>query len=280
MLKFISTKATSALASVLVLSGLLSASLQAADLADANEIVAQANLTSYYAANDGRAEARMLIKDAQGREQKRQFTILRRDRTDRDLNHEGGKQDFLVVFSRPADVRNTAFLVAKKPESDDDRWLYLPGLDLVKRISSGDKRTSFVGSHYFYEDVSGRAITEDNHQLKEVSDDYYVIASKPVDVNSAEFSRYTAWINKHTFLPEKVEYFDDSGELYRRVEVLGSKKIQDHETVTKSRISDLRSGGQTTLEFRFQAYDLGMEQSVFSERSLRKPPREWLRRSQ
>jgi len=258
---------------VLLAASTFSSTLLASDLTDANEIVANANLTSYYAANDGRSEARMMIKDAQGREQKRQFTILRRDRSD------GGEQDFLVVFSRPADVRNTVFLVAKKPGSDDDRWLYLPGLDLVKRISAGDKRTSFVGSHYFYEDVSGRGIAEDHHQLKETTDQYYVVENQPVDPKSAEFSRYTAWINKNTFLPEKIEYFDEGGELYRRVEVLASELVQGHETVTKSRVSDLRSGGQTTLEFRFQAYDLGMEQAVFSERSLRKPPREWLRRS-
>jgi hypothetical protein len=246
----------------------------AADLTDANEIVSKANLVSYYAGNDGRSEARMLITDAQGREQKRQFTILRRDR------EEGGEQDFLVVFSRPSDVRNTVFLVAKKPGGDDDRWLYLPGLDLVKRISAGDKRTSFVGSHYFYEDVSGRSIREDSHQLLDTTDKYYVIENKPLDTNSAEFSRYIAWINKTSFLPEKIEYMDETDTVYRRVEVLSSALIQGHETVTKSKVSDLRSGGSTTLEFRFQNYDLGMDQAVFSERSLRKPPREWLQRGQ
>ncbi|KXJ51087.1 outer membrane lipoprotein-sorting protein [Neptuniibacter pectenicola] len=246
----------------------------ATELTDANAIVSKANLVAYYAGNDGRSEARMLITDAQGREQKRQFTILRRDR------EEGGEQDFLVVFSRPSDVRNTVFLVAKKPGGDDDRWLYLPGLDLVKRISAGDKRTSFVGSHYFYEDVSGRSITEDSHQLLETSDKYYVIENKPLDPNSAEFSRYIAWINKASFLPEKIEYQDENDKVYRRVEVLASEVIQGHETVTKSQVSDLRSGGTTTLEFRFQHYDLGMDQAVFSERSLRKPPREWLQRGE
>ena len=249
-----------------------SGALQAADLQDANTIVERANLVSYYAGDDGRSEARMLIKDAQGREQKRQFTILRRDRS------EGGEQDFLVVFSRPADVRNTVFLVSKKPGNDDDRWLYLPGLDLVKRISAGDKRTSFVGSHYFYEDVSGRGTEEDSHVLLETNATHYVIENTPVDASSVEFSKYTAWINKDTFLPEKIEYQDNNGALYRRVEVLASADVQGHITVTKSRVSDLRSGGQTTLEFRFQKYDLGMEQAVFTERSLRKPPREWLKR--
>lgn len=244
----------------------------AMDLTDANEIVAKANLAAYYSGADGRSEARMLIRDAQGREQKRQFTILRRDR------EEGGEQDFLVVFSRPADVRNTVFLVAKKPGSDDDRWLYLPGLDLVKRISAGDKRTSFVGSHYFYEDVSGRGTEEDTHSLLETTGTHYVVDNTPLDSTSVEFSRYQVWINKQTFLPEKIEYQDENGELYRRVEVLESQEIQGYPTVTKSQVSDLRSGGTTTLEFRFQKYDLGMEESVFTERSLRKPPREWLKR--
>ena len=120
-----------------------------AELPDVESIVRQANLAAYYQGLDGRSEARMTIRDGKGNEQLRQFTILRRDR------EQGGDQDFLVAFSRPADVRNTVFMVAKHTQSDDDRWLYLPGLDLVKRISAGDKRTSFVGSHYFYEDVSG-----------------------------------------------------------------------------------------------------------------------------
>ncbi len=50
----------------------------------------------------------------------------------------------------------------------------LPDLDLVKRIAAGDKRTSFVGSHFLYEDISGRAVQEDKHgeralqQLREI----------------------------------------------------------------------------------------------------------------
>lgn len=244
----------------------------AADLTDANEIVAKANLTAYYAGNDGRSEARMLIKDSQGRMQKRQFTILRRDRED------GGKQDFLVVFSRPSDVRNTTFLVAKTPIQDDDRWLYLPGLDLVKRISAGDKRTSFVGSHFFYEDVSGRGIEEDSHQLIETDSNYYQIKSTPKNADGVEFSSYSTWINKQNYLPEKIEYLDNKGQLYRRIEVIKSEVIQGNITVLKSKAQDLRSGGETSMEFRYQKYDLGMEEAVFSERSLRKPPRQWLKR--
>ena len=114
--------------------------------ASADQIVEASNLAAYYAGGDGKSMARLTIVDSNSREQQRIFTILRKDIAD------GGDQLFLVVFSRPADIKGTSFLVHKHPQTEDDRWLYLPALDLVKRISAGDKRTSFVGSHYFYED--------------------------------------------------------------------------------------------------------------------------------
>ncbi|MCG8498311.1 MAG: hypothetical protein MI796_19970, partial [Enterobacterales bacterium] len=46
---------------------------------DVAEIVNKAEQAAYYAGNDGRSMARMLIVDEQGRKQMRQFTILRKD---------------------------------------------------------------------------------------------------------------------------------------------------------------------------------------------------------
>ncbi|MDJ0652491.1 MAG: outer membrane lipoprotein-sorting protein [Simkaniaceae bacterium] len=245
----------------------------ASDMTDADAIVERANLASYYAGADGRSEVRMLIADAQGRKQRRQFTVLRRD------VEEGGGQQFLVVFSQPSDVRNTVFLVHKHLDRDDDRWLYLPGLDLVKRISAGDKRTSFVGAHYFYEDVSGRRPSDDTHELMETTDEYYVLKHVPLDASSVEFASYTTWIHRETFIPMKIEYLNDAGKLYRSVEVLKVEDIDGHATVTRSRVSDHIGGGQTDMQFRFISYDLGLSDDVFTERSLRSPPRNWLERS-
>ncbi|HHQ14004.1 MAG TPA: outer membrane lipoprotein-sorting protein [Chromatiales bacterium] len=258
---------------LMVLASLLWAGGAMADtLTDANAIVDKANLASYYAGNDGRSEARMIIIDSQGRQQRRQFTVLRRN------VETGGDQDFLVVFSQPSDVRGTVFLVKKHVNGDDDRWLYLPGLDLVKRIAAGDKRTSFVGSDYFYEDVSGRRPADDSHELIETTDQFYVLRHVPKDPSLVEFASYVTWIDRKTFLPMKIEYTNPAGKLYRRVEVGEVRDIQGHPTVTKTRVSNLDSGGHTDMQFRYIAYDIGMPADVFTERSLRNPPRKWLQR--
>jgi hypothetical protein len=258
---------------LLLLATLAAPPAAAEDLSEVGEIVRRANLASYYAGEDGRSEARMTIEDAQGRQQLRQFTILRKDATD------GGDQHFMVFFSRPSDVRGTVFLVDKHVDRDDDRWLYLPGLDLVKRISAGDKRTSFVGSHFFYEDVSGRNPADDEHALVETTGEHYVLESQPKDPSAVEFSSYRSWVDKSSFLPEKIEYSDGSGRVYRRVEALQAQDIGGHPTVTRSKVSDLDAGGHTLMEFRYIDYDVGLPVEVFSERYLRAPPTDWLRRS-
>lgn len=241
------------------------------DLTDVNEVVRRANLSAYYAGDDGRARVRMTIIDSQGRERVRQFTILRRDES------EGGDQDYVVLFSRPADVRNTVFLVKKHLGKADDRWLYLPGLDLLRRIAAGDKRTSFIGSHFFYEDVSGRGVEEDTHELVETTNEFYIVKNIPIDEGSMEFSSWTAWIDKNTFLPKKMEYIDNTGNVYRRIEALQIEDIGGYHTVTKMKVSDLRSGGHTISEFRNVQYDLKIPKSVFTERTLRNPSRQWFR---
>ena len=214
----------------------------------------------------------MIIRDAQGREQRRQFTVLRKN------VEEGGDQEFLVVFSRPSDVRGTVYLVKKHMDRDDDRWLYLPGLDLVKRVAAGDKRTSFVGADYYYEDVSGRRPNDDAHELTETTDEYYVLKHRPLDPSVVEFDSYVTWIDRETFIPMKIEYADAGGKVFRRVEVTEVQDVQGYPTVTKSRVSDLESGGHTDMQFRFIAYDTGVPADVFTERSLRNPPRDWLKR--
>ncbi len=236
-----------------------------------DEIVKKANIMAFYQGDDGRAAVSMVITDSQGRERKREFVILRWDKDD------GGEQKMYVYFKRPADVRNMVFMVWKHPESDDDRWLYLPALDLVKRIAGSDKRTSFAGSHFLYEDVSGRSIYDDTHELLREDNKYYVIKNIPKDADIVEFGYYIVYIDKNTFMPMKIEFFDKNGQKYKIIEALETKDIDGYLTVVKSKATDLKSGGYTVAEFSSVRYNIGLKENIFTERYLRQPPRRWIR---
>ncbi len=233
---------------------------------DVATIINKANLAAYYAGNDGKATVKMTITDAQGRTRKREFVILRLDEKD------GGDQKFYVYFKKPSDVRKMVFMVHKHIKTDDDRWMYLPKLSLVKRIASSDKRTSFVGSNFLYEDVSGRGVGEDDHELVEETAEYYIIKNTPKNPKDVEFSSYKVWINKKNYMPEKAEYLDKEGRKYREVEALEIKDIQGFPTVTKSRVKDLIGGGETVSTFSKIKYNIGLKDEIFTERYLHRPP--------
>lgn len=252
---------------------LASASAFAAEAMEVDEIVRRANHAAYYQGEDGKAKVAMHIYDAQNRKREREFTILRRDAE----GEADAEQKFFVYFTKPSDVSKTVFLVWKQLERDDDRWLYLPALDLVKRIAASDERTSFVGSHFFYEDVSGRAVDEDQHELVEATEQFFVLKSVPKQADQVEFAYYKNWIHRDSFIPVKTEYYDAQGQPYRSYLALKVERVQGNQTVTHSRMSDSRLGGYTEMFYNSVQYDQGLSDELFSERYLRNPPRRELR---
>ena len=236
-----------------------------------DEIVAKANLASYYAGDDGLSDVAMTITDSQGRQRVREFRILRKDITD------GGEQRFYVYFQKPADVAKMVYMVWKQLDREDDRWLYLPALDLVRRIAASDKRSSFVGSHFVYEDVSGRSPDADVHELVDDSGEFYKLKNTPKDPAGLEFAYYTVQIRKDNFLPVRAVYYDAQGREIRSIEALRIEDIGGYPTVVSSKAVDLARGGETTMSFSDVRYDAGLGEDIFAERYLRRPPVQWVK---
>jgi hypothetical protein len=246
-------------------------------IVDVEAIVNKANLAAYYQGQDAKAKVKMTITDEKGQTRVREFIILRKDTKD------GGDQNYYVYFLKPADVRKMVFMVHKHTDisTDDDRWLYLPGLDLVKRIAASDKRTSFVGSDFLYEDVSGRNLLEDTHELIETTDKYYIVKNVPQKPDTVEFGYFNVSIDRETFIPMKMEFYDKKEKLYRiiesqKVEIIEVEKegeIQKFPTVVKAVVSDLNTHSKTVMEFTNINYNIDLK-DIFTERYLRRPPKE------
>ncbi|MBN2131889.1 MAG: outer membrane lipoprotein-sorting protein [Sedimentisphaerales bacterium] len=242
---------------------------QEKEVPDVQTIVNKANIVAYYQGDDGKATVHMVITSKQGQTREREFNIVRKDVAD------GGDQNYFVYFQRPPDVRRMAYMVQKHVGAgkDDDRWLYMPALDLVKRIAAGDKRTSFVGSDFLYEDVSGRSLDEDTHELVQTTDALYIVKNVPKNPDTVEFSYYTVAIDRKTFVPMKMEFYDKQGQPYRTIESKKVEVVQDFPTVTLSVVQDLKTGSKTEMTFNDVKYNLGIG-DIFEERYLRRPPKE------
>ncbi|MCJ2163535.1 outer membrane lipoprotein-sorting protein [Pseudodesulfovibrio sp. S3] len=266
------------LAVITALSLMISAVCPATEL-DAEAIITRANHVALYQGETCKGKVTFTITDSQDRVRIRELNILRKDMPGCDQ-----AQKYMTYFKAPADVRKMTFLVHKtvEPGQDDARWLYMPGLDLVKRIAAGDKRTSFAGSDFLYEDISGRNTSEDRHERQEDLEGYYVIKNTPKNPEGVEFTHYLAYIDRKTFIPMKVDYYKGDT-LYRVMEVLNVEEIATQNgdkvfpTVTESMFRNLETGSSTVMSFSDIKYDIPLEEDIFSERYLRRPPKEVMR---
>ncbi|WP_027720329.1 outer membrane lipoprotein-sorting protein [Maridesulfovibrio zosterae] len=253
-----------------------------AESPDVGDIVKRANHMALYQGETCKGKIHLQITDSQGRTRVRDLNILRKN-TDKD----DGKQMYMSYFKAPADVRRMVFLVHKviQPGKDDSRWLYMPSLDMVKRIAAGDKRTSFAGSDFLYEDISGRSLYEDAHELIGTKDGCYILKNTPKNPGDVEFSYYIAYVDQNSFIPMKTEYFKSSNTPYRTMNVIKVERIiadKDGEvilypTVTCSKVRNNETGSETVMTFSNITYNLPVDKSVFGERYLRRPPRELIR---
>src|SRR4030066_611754 len=165
----------------------------------------------YSPGKDMKAEIRMELITAAGEKRIRVLTMLRWN----DPKSKG--QKYFLYFREPADVRGMTFMVWKYPLKESDRWIYVPSIDLVRRIAARDARSSFVGSDFTYEDVSGRNIAADTHTLireEKLGDiDCYVVESVPKE--PIDYVKRISWVDKIAFLPLKEEYYDVQNQLAR-----------------------------------------------------------------
>lgn len=241
---------------------------------DATEIMKQSHLAYYYAADDGVAEVNMKLVDKKGKEREREFTMLRLDEED------GGDQKYYTYFKKPSDVSRMTFMVHKTSEGNDARWIYVPSVDLIKPISADDKNSSFVGSDFTYEDVSGRHWNEDNHTLTGEAEHngqaVYVIESVPKEKYKG-FAKKISYISKEHNLPLKEEYFNDKDKMIR---IFTAEKIEDMDgilTMTVRKIENLKKKSHTIVSFSSIEYDTGLKTDIFTERYLKNPPRKYIK---
>jgi hypothetical protein len=248
---------------------------------DAAVIIERSQHAFYYAAADMKARITMELIDQDGGRRTRVMTMLRLDQS------EGGNQKYFIYFHEPGDVRRMVFMVWKYPDKEDDRWLFIPAIDLIRRIAADDKRSSFVGSDFTYEDVSGRDLSADSHTLlreeKAGGRDCYLIRSTPR--GTADYTKRFSWIDKKTFLPVKEEYYDAQEQLFKvftadRIEVVAASDAESRTvwpTVTRRTMKNVKTGHRTEVTYDSIAYDLGLKDGDFSERRMRRPSGSWVR---
>lgn len=192
------------------------------------------------------------------------------------LEVEGDGDKSLMTFLNPKDVKGTKMLTHSHKGEDDDQWLYLPTIRRVKRISSSNKSSSFMGSEFSYEDLGSQEVDKYNFKwLKDTTLDSGVkgwIVERVPKSNSG-YSKMVMTISSKFMNPVKMEYFDRKGELLKIANFTDFKsyKVGDKTLWRASKIhmKNVQTKKESTMEWKKRKLGVNHSARDFKKTSLK-----------
>lgn len=213
--------------------------------------------------------ATMTLRDSSGQSSVREMTV-------ETLEVPGVGEKSLITFLAPADTRDTALLSYSYKDQSDDQWIYLPSMRRTRRIASGNKSGSFVGSEFSYEDISPQQVEKYTYNfLREESvdgQDFFVIERFPKDPRSSGYTRQVMWIDQSEYRPYKADNYDRRDALlktlvfedYRQYETGGETFWRP----LRMEMTNHQSGKSTLIEYEEYVFGDGLDESQFDNRRL------------
>ena len=182
----------------------------------------------------------------------------------------------LIKFVDPPDSKGIMYLTwsYKDVERDDDMWVFLPAESLVRRISGGGKKGSFMRSDFANEDIEKREVDDDEHRLLS-SEQFsgvacYVVERISKKQKDTNYSKRIVWVRKDTWLPMKVEFYNKRGKHFKTAIYGGFKEIKGIWTATKIMAETPRKGSKTLMQYDNVDYNIGLLDALFEQSNLKR----------
>lgn len=188
---------------------------------------------------------------------------------------KGRGEKNLIRYLEPKRAKGQAMLMLNNA---DDIWAYFPRTKRVRKLATHAKKQNWEGSDFSYEDMgSGDAFIDEyknkllDEEKKENYNCYKIELEKKKNSN-AGYSRLIIWIIKDNFFPIAMNYYDRKDPLFLK-KVLIQYEIKDIDgipTGMKMTMYNKKDSTQTNMELLEVKYNLELDDSIFSERNLKK----------
>ena len=205
------------------------------------------------------------------RGKERQRKVMRYVQTDANK-----KDKSFLEFSKPADVKGTRFLTHEHVGRDDDRWLYLPALRKIRRITASNNTDNFMGTDLTFEDTRSEHLDSHAYTLlreEKLGDrDAYLIEAVPSTAQEKKESGYSKrhiWVDKLTFLVMQRQFWNKKGEHIKTSTRSELKQLApDIWAYDRIDVEHLKRKHRSVFVFEDRKINTGLKDSLFSQRSL------------
>ena len=212
-------------------------------------------------ANTSKTEMTMTVTDAGGRETVSELISYSADKGDKGL----------MVYNAPARIKGMKILTLN---DGDDIWFFSARTGRVRKIASNQKGQSVNNSDFSYEDMSSSDRRED-YTCKLLADKeingtaHYSIEMVPKK-EDISYSRIIFHVDKKTYLPTEGEFFDEDGELWKKMYMKNPSKAGRYWNPETIEMHNIQKGSKTVLKTTKVEFDIELDRNMFSERNLKR----------
>jgi outer membrane lipoprotein-sorting protein len=209
----------------------------------------------------------MEVVGADGRVRTRRLTWQTLEGTQPDAGDKS-----LTLFHEPRDIEGTAFLSHTYVDRPDDQWLYLPSLKRVKRISSANQSSAFVGSELAYEDLLSDEVERfDYRWLRDElcgASTCFVVERRPRYADSG-YVKQVVWIDQAEYRAMRIEYYDLRERPLKTLTFDDYRRYLDRFwRAHRLRMENRQTGKVTILTFEPFAFATGLTADAFDPSAL------------
>jgi len=181
----------------------------------------------------------------------------------------------LVRYLEPRRVKDQAILMLNNA---DDIWVFFPRTQRVRKLASHAKKQKMQGSDFSYEDMgSGDSFINDfdpvrlEDEKKEGFDCYTLDLNRKKD-SDVSYAKLKIWVIKENFLPVVIEYYDEDApdRVLKTLIQSDFKVVDDIPTALKFLMINKNDNSQTEMELLEVKYNVELQDSMFTERELKK----------
>lgn len=193
-------------------------------------------------------------------------------------DQKSGKDRLMVAVDAPLDLRGVRYLMLEKT-SRDDMYMYLPGLDKVRRIRSSQMQdTSLFGSDFSYEDIKqvlgnfarGEVTMGDNAEYGGRTA-HVLTLIPPADKESA-YAKVVSWVDTESCVVLSTEFHHATHGLVKRLDSnVDSLKSKDgRHWLAEVTMRDLVAETHSVLLISDVVFDSKIPTRLFNPRTFQK----------
>ena len=181
----------------------------------------------------------------------------------------------LMRYLEPSRAKGQATLMLNNA---DDIWMFFPRTQRVRKLATHAKKQKMEGSDFSYEDMGGGDSFIDDFNASRLKDEKaegyecYTVELTRKEEADVSYSRLVIWVIKENFVPLVIDYYDEDDPSYHLKRLVQSeiKTIDSIPTAMKMVMINKNDNTQTEMEILEVEYNIPLDDSMFTERSLKK----------